>query len=113
MARNPDGEDAVPTEGPALSRERRPPPTRTDIYMAAAAKAARLALREERDDEDDERRRSEDIGLARLVVKGGFALALVVVVVLGGVVGVYLGLGYGGATVTSGPGGKSTVQVGP
>jgi hypothetical protein len=75
------------------------------------AKAVRAAAKDD-DGGDDDRRDERDQRLAIVVVKGAFGLALLSLMVLGGMVGVYLGLGYGGATVTSGPAGTTT-SVGP
>ena len=99
MARHPDGEDATPTARPA--------PGRTDLMVAKAVKAARDTVQALPADSD-----AASIAALAGIVNRALILVGLVVVVLGGMVGVYLGLGYGGATVTSGPSGTTT-SVGP
>ena len=91
---------SAPTEPGAPSRA----VGRTDIMVATAVKAARDTLPHDND--------SASIAALSGIVNRALILVGLVVVVLGGMVGVYLGLGYGGATVTSGPAGTTT-SVGP
>jgi hypothetical protein len=102
---------AAPTEPGAPPREK---PVSRATLTGMIAKAVRAAAKDD-DGGDDDRRDERDQRLAIVVVKGAFGLALLSLMVLGGMVGVYLGLGYGGATVTSTGtgGGTTTTSVGP
>jgi len=96
---HPEGEDALPK------------PVSRATLTGMIAKAVRAAAKDD-DDTSEDRRDERDQRLALVVVKGAFVLAAIAFLVLGGIVRVYLNLGYGGATVTSGPSGTTTT-VGP
>lgn len=89
MARHPDGEDATPTATPAPSRGR------TDVIVARAVKAARETLPADND--------QQSIAALASIVNRALMLVGLVVLVLGGMVGVYLSVPGLGRAVPAAP----------
>lgn len=80
---HPDGEDATPTSGPAPERVAKP--GRTDVIVAKAVQAARATAQALPADND-----SASIAALASIVNRALMLVGLVVLVLGGMVGVYL-----------------------
>ena len=94
MSTRHDGEDAVPTSGPAPTRAH--VPGRTDVMVAKAVRAARETLPADND--------SASIAALASIVNRALMLVGLVVIVLGGMVGVYLSVpGIGRASPTPPP----------
>lgn len=102
MARHPDGEDATPTAGPAPERAGRPP-TLTERVSRAAVAAHRAAqsgapVAPPAPDND-----AASIQALASIVNRALVLVGLVVLVLGGMVGVYLSVPGLGRAVPAAP----------
>ena len=109
MSRNPDGEDAVPTSGPAPERHRAP--GRTDLIVAKAVQAARSTVAAMPADNDQ-----QSIAALASIVNRALLLVGLVVLVLGGLVGVGVSIRGMGTTITTtatSPGGGAAAQPAP